>query len=537
MTVTLLTTPGTAIEPHTAIQFESTALVAVTVAYSVGTEEPAYRDGAFTARYARSTKTGSTYALRRDGGWPASPTLRIEESGTTDFDPAFANATVLTTDGEALLPNSRQLVAGVNVTLVPGDGTLTVSAADAPAAAPVDASYVVLASHPGLSGERVLMTGRGLEATTATAGTVALATTAVLGPPSSTANTLPRFAGATGDALKTSVVTVDDSGNIATSGTVDGRDVSSDGAKLDAIAAATVLTTTANSAALPNSRRLVAGSNITLYEGAGNVTISAQVPAAGAPATARYVTTAADAALANERVLTAGTGISITESTGGTVTIASTVASGAPASASYVTLGNEAALANERVLTAGTGIAFTDGGPGGALTLSAAVRTVTQVFAPAANFWTNSFYWKSQPEPGEGENDDGGDIVFAHYPTAQYYLWCCLPLLLPPHASVVSSVAITLRGAPGHTALPAEKPYFEVLSRPASGGAPTQHTSTSPDSSPTTAAYQTSHTLTASNPFAYDPARKFYAKVYGETGANAISGLRIVSMAVTYTYR
>ncbi len=48
----------------------------------------------------------------------------------------------------------------------------------------------------------------------------------VSGPASSTANAVARFNGTTGKIVKNSAVTIDDSGNIATAGTVDGVDVS-----------------------------------------------------------------------------------------------------------------------------------------------------------------------------------------------------------------------------------------------------------------------------------------------------------------------
>ena len=57
----------------------------------------------------------------------------------------------------------------------------------------------------------------------------------VVGPGSSTDNAIPRFDGTTGKTIQNSGVTIDDSDNIATTGTVDGRDVSADGAELDAI--------------------------------------------------------------------------------------------------------------------------------------------------------------------------------------------------------------------------------------------------------------------------------------------------------------
>lgn len=55
------------------------------------------------------------------------------------------------------------------------------------------------------------------------------------GPASATDNAIARFNLTTGKLLQNSAVTIDDSGNVATTGTVDGRDVSVDGAKLDLI--------------------------------------------------------------------------------------------------------------------------------------------------------------------------------------------------------------------------------------------------------------------------------------------------------------
>jgi hypothetical protein len=57
----------------------------------------------------------------------------------------------------------------------------------------------------------------------------------VVGPGSATDNAVARFDSTTGKLIQNSTVTIDDSGNIATSGTVDGRDVSTDGTKLDGI--------------------------------------------------------------------------------------------------------------------------------------------------------------------------------------------------------------------------------------------------------------------------------------------------------------
>lgn len=55
----------------------------------------------------------------------------------------------------------------------------------------------------------------------------------VIGPAGATDEAIARYDGATGKLLQDSLATIDDSGNIATPGTVDGRDVSVDGAALD----------------------------------------------------------------------------------------------------------------------------------------------------------------------------------------------------------------------------------------------------------------------------------------------------------------
>lgn len=68
----------------------------------------------------------------------------------------------------------------------------------------------------------------------------------VTGPGSSTDNAVARFDSTTGKIIQNSAVTIDDSGNIATSGTVDGRDVSTDGTKLDTIETNADVTDTAN---------------------------------------------------------------------------------------------------------------------------------------------------------------------------------------------------------------------------------------------------------------------------------------------------
>lgn len=71
----------------------------------------------------------------------------------------------------------------------------------------------------------------------------------VVGPASSTDNAVARFDATTGKLIQNSTVTVSDTGNIATTGTVDGRDLSTDGTKLDGIEAGADVTDATNVAA------------------------------------------------------------------------------------------------------------------------------------------------------------------------------------------------------------------------------------------------------------------------------------------------
>lgn len=71
----------------------------------------------------------------------------------------------------------------------------------------------------------------------------------VVGAASSTDNAIVRFNGTNGKIIQNSVVIVDDSGNLTTTGTIDGRDVSVDGTKLDGIEAGADVTDATNVAA------------------------------------------------------------------------------------------------------------------------------------------------------------------------------------------------------------------------------------------------------------------------------------------------
>lgn len=68
----------------------------------------------------------------------------------------------------------------------------------------------------------------------------------VVGPASSTDNAIARYDTTTGKLLQNSAATIDDSGNFSTSGTVNSRNMSTDGTKLDAIEASADVTDETN---------------------------------------------------------------------------------------------------------------------------------------------------------------------------------------------------------------------------------------------------------------------------------------------------
>jgi len=347
---------------------------------------------------------------------------------------APADADYIVGTASAGLSAERVLTAGAGITITPGAGTMTVSATGGGGGgAPTDAEYLVSATHAGLSAERVLTAGAGITLTPA-AGTLTIASTGgggggVQGPATATDNAVTRWDGTTGALVQNSLVTIDDAGNIATPGTVDGMDVSELGLGLALLAVPSYVTLAATPT-LGNERVLTGGTGITVTDGGagGAVTIASTV-AGGAPTDAEYLVAATHAGLSAERVLTAGTGVTVTP-TAGVLTVATPNAVQGPASTNdnrlvrwdgttgklvqdsfatlddagtlttpgliisgnialsgtvdgvdvgdlgavpFVTIGASAAVANERALTAGAGISITDGGAGGAVTVASTV--------------------------------------------------------------------------------------------------------------------------------------------------------------------
>lgn len=82
MTVAWIDTPGVPLySASEAIDFTATDEVsALSVSFGPNrVEERAFRDGAFLYPYLASTRDGTTFALRRSGGWPRTPTVFVDE--------------------------------------------------------------------------------------------------------------------------------------------------------------------------------------------------------------------------------------------------------------------------------------------------------------------------------------------------------------------------------------------------------------------------------------------------------------------------
>ena len=92
MAVSWIDTPGVPLDtPAEAIDFTVGGDVpALSVSFGPNRiEERAYRDGVFLYPYLASTREGTTYTLRRSGGWPSTPTVYIDEE---DGPPAGGQA-------------------------------------------------------------------------------------------------------------------------------------------------------------------------------------------------------------------------------------------------------------------------------------------------------------------------------------------------------------------------------------------------------------------------------------------------------------
>lgn len=85
MSVTFVDVAGSTLPSTTEPLDFTTTLDVVAISVSFGSsrpEERVYRDGAFLYPYLRSTQSGHTFSLIRDGGWPGNPSVHVDENST-----------------------------------------------------------------------------------------------------------------------------------------------------------------------------------------------------------------------------------------------------------------------------------------------------------------------------------------------------------------------------------------------------------------------------------------------------------------------
>ena len=295
---------------------------------------------------------------------------------------ASSTASFATVNAEASLPDSRQLVAGTNITLVDGGpgSTLTIDASAS--GAPTNAEYVLMAADTSpLPNSRTLTAGTGITITDGGAGsTVTVSLTGGTPAPSAAeyvlvaADTSPLPNSRTLTAGTGVTITDGGAGSTITVAVTSGT---------YAPASAEYVLVAADTSPLPNSRTLTAGTGVTITDGGAGSTITVSLTGGTpAPSAAEYVLVAADTSpLPNSRTLTAGTGVTITDGgAGSTITVAVTSGTYAPSAAEYVLVAADTSpLPNSRTLTAGTGVTITDGGAGSTIT----VAVTSGTYAPA----------------------------------------------------------------------------------------------------------------------------------------------------------
>jgi hypothetical protein len=112
-----------------------------------------------------------------------------------------------------------------------------------------------------------------------------------------------------------------------------------------------------------------------------------------------------------------------------------------------------------------------------------------------------------------------------------------VPLVLPIGATLIS-VSMNIKGAAGHGALPTDKPSIEVVWQPIDDDTATEVDGAGPavDSSASTGAFEASHQVSRlSYAEVVSSTRRYWARIRGEGGANAVDGLQLFSVRSTCT--
>jgi hypothetical protein len=176
----------------------------------------------FTPTYgaAANTVTEGDDSRLSDARTPTSHAASHQNGGSDEIATATAGANAIPKAGGGGTLDNAWVAAGADSSAIHDDTAGEISAV-ALKALPTSSDFLLIEDAADLNNKKRI-----------TIGTIPLADH-VLGPASSTDNAVARFDSTTGKLIQNSVVTIDDSGNIATAGTVDGRDVSTDGAAQD----------------------------------------------------------------------------------------------------------------------------------------------------------------------------------------------------------------------------------------------------------------------------------------------------------------
>lgn len=132
-------------------------------------------------------------------------------------------------------------------------------------------------------------------------------------------------------------------------------------------------------------------------------------------------------------------------------------------------------------------------------------------------------------------------LTFAAVDTASSFVKMLMLNLTPyvPDGATITEVAIELRGAGGHAALPTVMPAMKV-GRTSSGASAQLHSAANPivDASVSVAAYQSIHGITATcnqNNVVDKSLYHYWVALFNEGSANAIAGLIVQKLTVTFT--
>jgi len=103
-----------------------------------------------------------------------------------------------------------------------------------------------------------------------------------------------------------------------------------------------------------------------------------------------------------------------------------------------------------------------------------------------------------------------------------------------PHGATITDITVWVQGAPGHAALPARLPRWELIRKNASATPTVLHTRI--DAPTNVASYELGHGIVADPDHVVDRSLGAYMlRIEGESGANSVLGFEVRSVRVQFT--